>query len=556
MEHELKSSQKLTRSRKQVALHLADYEQHLKNRSTQREASAALGVPRTTLQHWKARKESIPIAESVINCLESADGADFLHRLVTALEFVMTEVGGCGIRLVSLVLELSHLTHFVAGSYETLRRRNIDLENYILAFGDEEQRCRSEDMPMKKISVAQDETFHPKTCLVAIEPVSNFILLEKYSEKRDTASWNSAMNSALSGLNVEVIQSTSDEAKGIVSHVEKNLGAHHSPDIFHVQYEISKGCSATLASQMRQAEKILQEAQVNLQKLTQFDSSPSSGRGRKPDIFSQSLCAVEEQKINAENLVNQRKEQKQKFMDAKKMISADYHPYDLATGEARSAEDLGSSLNQRFDIIEKTAKDSGVKDNGLKKVEKAKRVLPALIETLTFYWSMVAVLLESLALTKSIKLIMTELLIPAEYLFLASKKGSDAESRKTILDASTDLTRRLEAKKEWQRLTEDEKNRLQAAAKEAAGYFQRSSSCVEGRNGYLSLRHHGFHHLSNRKLGALTTIHNYFIKRPDGTTAADRFFGGKGRDLFEYLLKKMPYPGRSGQRAKLLKNAA
>jgi hypothetical protein len=50
--------------------------------------------------------------------------------------------------------------------------------------------------------------------------------------------------------------------------------------------------------------------------------------------------------------------------------------------------------------------------------------------------------------------------------------------------------------------------------------FQRSSSCVEGRNGQLALRHHSFHRLSPRKLQALTTIHNFFLTRPDGSTAA------------------------------------
>lgn len=47
---------------------------------------------------------------------------------------------------------------------------------------------------------------------------------------------------------------------------------------------------------------------------------------------------------------------------------------------------------------------------------------------------------------------------------------------------------------------------------------------MEGRNGQLSLHHHGKHHLSERKLSALTAMHNYFIRRPDGTTAAERFF--------------------------------
>ena len=110
----------------------------------------------------------------------------------------------------------------------------------------------------------------------------------------------------------------------------------------------------------------------------------------------------------------------------------------------------------------------------------------------------------------------------------------------------------LEKTQRWQQLPKEEREQLETAAKTAANYFQRSSSCVEGRNGYLSLRHDGLHKFSDRKLGAMTVIHNDYIKRADGTTAADRFFEKKGWDLFEYLLKKMPYPGRSGKRAKLL----
>ncbi|HEY85831.1 MAG TPA: hypothetical protein G4N96_12060 [Chloroflexi bacterium] len=79
--------------------------------------------------------------------------------------------------------------------------------------------------------------------------------------------------------------------------------------------------------------------------------------------------------------------------------------------------------------------------------------------------------------------------------------------------------------------------------------FQRSSSCVEGRNGLLALLHHSLHRLSNRKLSALTTVHNYFVKRRDGTTAAERFFSSPPKDLFEWLLERVDIPGRS------LKNA-
>jgi hypothetical protein len=71
--------------------------------------------------------------------------------------------------------------------------------------------------------------------LVAIEPVSNFILLEQYAPNRTAAEWDAAMEQALAGLPVDLVQSTSDQAQAIRCHVEKSLGAHHSPDLFHVQ---------------------------------------------------------------------------------------------------------------------------------------------------------------------------------------------------------------------------------------------------------------------------------------------------------------------------------
>ncbi|MFQ5615584.1 MAG: hypothetical protein ACE5GO_03890 [Anaerolineales bacterium] len=112
--------------------------------------------------------------------------------------------------------------------------------------------------------MAQDETFHPQPCLVAIEPISNYIMLEKYTEDRKADTWTDAMTEAIGDKPIIVIQSTSDEGRGICSHVKKGLGAHHSPDTFHVQNEIVKATSGPLASKKRQAEKALAEATKTL----------------------------------------------------------------------------------------------------------------------------------------------------------------------------------------------------------------------------------------------------------------------------------------------------
>jgi len=55
--------------------------------------------------------------------------------------------------------------------------------------------------------------------------------------------------------------------------------------------------------------------------------------------------------------------------------------------------------------------------------------------------------------------------------------------------------------------------------------WQRSTSSIEGRNGYLSQRHHSSRGISERKLACLTHLHNFYTRRSDGTTAANRFFG-------------------------------
>ena len=54
--------------------------------------------------------------------------------------------------------------------------------------------------------------------------------------------------------------------------------------------------------------------------------------------------------------------------------------------------------------------------------------------------------------------------------------------------------------------------------------------------------HHGSHRLSDRKLAALTAMHNYYVRRPDGTTAAERFFGRAHPVLFDHMPAHVALP--------------
>jgi hypothetical protein len=88
-----------------------------------------------------------------------------------------------------------------------------------------------------------------------------------------------------------------------------------------------------------------------------------------------------------------------------------------------------------------------------------------------------------------------------------------------------------------------EQDQLQDKAKTLAEVFQRSSSNVEGRNGYLSLRNHQLRGLDYpRKRTCLSAIHNFCLTRTGGTTAAERFFGQKPRSMFAAILASVEIP--------------
>src|SRR5215471_15028649 len=229
-----------------------------------RQAAKALEVPRSTLQAWRAYQDSLDEHPAVVAFFHSALGLAFLHRLVVAIHLVCTEVGACGIRLVCLLINLSGLDRFVAASYGTQQQVNRQGEAAIVTYRQEESARLAKDMPAKDITLAKDETYTGRLCLVAMDPKSNYIVLEQTAQGRDQDTWHALMEKALAGLNCQVIQSTSDEAPGLLAYVEHHLGAHHLPDLFHGQHELVKAVCGPMATKQRAAAQTASEAQERL----------------------------------------------------------------------------------------------------------------------------------------------------------------------------------------------------------------------------------------------------------------------------------------------------
>ncbi|XZE20400.1 hypothetical protein SH449x_000269 [Pirellulaceae bacterium SH449] len=142
------------------------------------------------------------------------------------------------------------MDRFVATSYCAQRAVAANIEEAIVRFGIEERDRLAPQMPEREITLCEDETFHPQICLVAMDAVSNFLIVEEYAAKRDAPTWNAAVSDALKPFSITVTQCVSDMATALVSHAESYLGVHHSPDLFNVQQDVSKATSGSRCSQV------------------------------------------------------------------------------------------------------------------------------------------------------------------------------------------------------------------------------------------------------------------------------------------------------------------
>ena len=514
---------------------------------SQRQAAQQLAVPRSTLQAWQAYHESLDEHPAVVAFFHSAPGLAFLHRLVLGIHLVCTEVGACGIRLVCLLLTLTGLDRFVGASYGTQQQVNRQVEEAIVAYRREESARLARDMPATDITVAQDETFTGGLCLVAMDPESNYILLEQAAQGRDQDTWQALMEQALSGLNCRVIQSTSDEAPGLLAYVEHYLGAHHSPDLFHVQHELVKAVSGPMATKQRAASKAANEAQETFAQLQrQRQGAGGEPENRAPGRPPKAPPSLEqaEQKAQTASLEHQRMSaQREQVAQSIRAVGQAYHFVDLDRGVRRNGQLIVADIQAQIDRVRTVAQHEGLSQTCLERIEKAERVVPKMQATIEFVSGYVRQQVRQLDLTPPVSYAMHAHLIPSFYLERVAQTRTVSAGEPLRELAERLRTPLFGPGGVLAELSPTEQSQLNQQAKTLAEVFQRSSSNVEGRNGYLSLRNHQLRGLDHpRKRACLTAVHNFFLTRPDGTTAAERFFGQKPRSMFAAILESVEIP--------------
>jgi hypothetical protein len=387
--------------------------------------------------------------------------------------------------------------------------------------------------------------------LVVVEPVSGFIVLEHYAADRTAATWTQALSAACAGLPITIVQGAGDEATALRRHIEGDYAAHHSPDLFHLQHEVAKATGLALARAVRAADAEVATAEVQLQEARAAEQAYRTrphGPGRPP-AFAQRIRDALATVARASAARDQAQARQGEARALIRALGEAYHPYDLERAEAQPPERLATRLADIWQQLEGIAKAADLPARAWAHLAKAQRLTSALLTTIAFFFATVQQRVEALNVAPDIEAAVLGQLIPALYIERVAARATRAEARSGLHALSAVVLKPLRAPDHpIQALDTDTRARIEQVAGECADLFQRSSSAVEGRNGQLSLHHHGRHRLSDRKLAALTAVHNFHIRRPDGSTAAQRFFGRAPPPLFEQLITRVPLPPRPRRR--------
>jgi hypothetical protein len=209
----------------------------------------------------------------------------------------------------------------------------------------------------------------------------------------------------------------------------------------------------------------------------------------------------------------------------------------------RNGQRIATDIHDQIDTVRSVAQHEGLSQKGLDRIEKAERVVPNMQATIACVSGYVRQQVSALDLAPPVSYAVHAHLIPSCYLERVAQTRTMSAGEPLRELARGLRTPLFEPGGALAELSESKQSELQHQAKELAAVFQRSSSNVEGRNGYLSLRNHQLRGLERpRKRECLTAMHNFLLTRANRTTAAERFFGQKPRSMFAAILASVDLP--------------
>lgn len=338
---------------------------------------------------------------------------------------------------------------------------------------------------------------------------------EEASESRDVESWWEELTPKVLSWGMEIIGVVSDRAKALVKlGEEKYLNVWSMPDLFHFMQDISKAVGMKVGRKLERAKKAVGQAN-------------QSGREQAQAIFKELSQVYHSYREQIEGV--------------NKMV----HPFN-EQDEWTNAQAIEKGLLHCFTSIGKIAQQLGIDIA----IDKAQKILDQIEPIAQGIGNWIKLSLGDLDEWQAQQLISIQekkwlitYAIPYVYWQIQLRR-TQAKARNQ--DLRTYYKQRVnQAAEKWKnsnlitQLTQERLANLMDMAYQFAINFQRSSSQTEGRNGYLAFVNHAHRGIPKERLKALTVIHNYDIRRTDGSTPAQRLFGRDFPDLFEFICQNV-----------------
>lgn len=389
-----------------------------------------------------------------------------------------------------------------------------------------------------KIIAGLDETFFGEfIILVLMDLRSGYLLLEDVSNDRCFDTWYEKTTPRLESLGLEVNHAISDRARALIKMAVTGFKCESGADVFHAQQDVSRWLGARLGKRASKALKALEVAQKAEKKVT-----------KKAVGFK--LFTSKFNRINAEKVLKNAQQTQINYHENLQGISEEIHPFSLNDNRINDAVEIEKRLENRAKTFERIAQSNGIKDSK-NVMRKFRNQFQPLAISVTFWWLLVWESLQDLEANKATSKWLTSRLLPVVYWHYKMAQTKNPKAKQKYRKAWEEASATIQDDPFSRTLSISDMEGWLTWAENMARQFHRSSSPVEGRNGCLSQMYHNGRGLSKKRLKALTVIHNYGIKREDGTTAATRLFDIEFPDVFSWLVDEMgelPLPRKGRKR--------
>ena len=492
------------------------------------------GTKSSVHRHLQAKEQRNQHPESALWETEAGDA--WLRLMVFSTLYHFGLKCGVGADNLSQYFEMIRIQTHVGVSPSALLGQMKKMELLLPKFQEECE--KNVTKTLRQSVVTMDETFFGDfLILVLMDLRSGYLLLEEISDDRRYATWYEKTSPRLESLGIEVNHAISDRAKVLIKLAITGFECESGADVFHAQQDVSRLLGATLARRTSTTKKEL-EAAEEAEK-----NAIETATGYKE-------IAVIERSLDAEEDYNKAQQVQAEYHENLQGISEEIHPFSLNDNSIKDAEIVEKELEERAQVFEKIAQEQEINDKR-ETMKKFRNQINPLAVTVSFWWLWVRETLQGLAVNTELETWLTTILLPVVYWHHQMHKTQNNKTRKKYRKAWQQAIHAFNAHPFRLTLPESEIQHWLTWAESMSQQFHRSSSAVEGRNGCLAQMYHNGRGLSERRLKALTVIHNYGIKREDGTTAAMRFFETEFPDLFSWLLDEMgelPLPRKRRER--------